>query len=85
MASVGVRELKQRTSEVLRRVRDGAEEVEITFRGRVVARLVPVRRSVRRRTGRAVWSDVDALAREIARRWPKGVSAARAVAEGRRG
>lgn len=85
MGSVGVRELRQHTSEVLRRVRDGEEEVEITFRGRVVARLVPVRRSVRRRAGRAVWSDLDALAREIGRRWPKGVGAARAVAEGRRG
>lgn len=41
MASVGVRELRQRASELLRRVEDG-ESIEITDRGRSVAVLVPV-------------------------------------------
>ena len=85
MASVGVRELKQRTSEVLRRVRERGEEIEVTFRGRVVARLVPaVTPGARRRTG-AAWAHIDAVAREVARRWPKGASAARAVGRDRRG
>ena len=58
MASVGVRELKQRTSEVLRRVRERGEPVDVTFRGEVVARLVPVvrRRSGRTRAAAAVWA-----------------------------
>ena len=42
MGEVGIRELKQRTSEVLRRVRQRRESVDITYRGRVVSRLVPV-------------------------------------------
>jgi prevent-host-death family protein len=37
---VGVRELKARLSEILRRVQDG-EAVTVTDRGRPVARLVP--------------------------------------------
>jgi prevent-host-death family protein len=41
MASVGVRELRQRASELLRRV-EGGESIEITDRGRPVAVLVPV-------------------------------------------
>jgi prevent-host-death family protein len=41
MASVGVRELRQRASELLRRVENG-ERIEITDRGRAVAVLVPV-------------------------------------------
>lgn len=41
MASVGVRELRQRASELLRRVEAG-ESVEITDRGRPVAALVPL-------------------------------------------
>lgn len=41
MASVGVRELRQRASELLRRVERG-ESIEITDRGRPVAILVPV-------------------------------------------
>ena len=86
MASVGVRELKQRASAVLRRVRDRGEEVDVTLHGRVIARLVPVRpppRAGARR--RAAWTDLDRLAREIGERWPKGVRAATAVREGRRG
>jgi len=41
MSSVGVRELRQRASELLRRVEDG-ETIEITDRGRPVAVLAPV-------------------------------------------
>lgn len=41
MASVGIRELRQRASELLRRVEDG-ESIEITDRGRPVAVLGPL-------------------------------------------
>lgn len=41
MASVGVRELRQAASELLRRVEQG-ETIEITDRGRPVALLTPV-------------------------------------------
>jgi len=41
MASVGVRELRQRESELLRRVGEG-ESIEITDRGRPVAMLTPL-------------------------------------------
>jgi prevent-host-death family protein len=41
MTSVGVRELRQRASELLRLVEQG-ETIEITDRGRPVARLSPI-------------------------------------------
>jgi prevent-host-death family protein len=41
MKSVGVRELRQRASELLRRV-EGGETIEITDRGRPVAVLAPL-------------------------------------------
>lgn len=41
MTSVGVRELRQRASELLRRVR-GGETIEITDRGQPVALLTPL-------------------------------------------
>lgn len=41
MASVGIRELRQRASELLRRVQQG-ETIEITDRGRPVAVLAPL-------------------------------------------
>lgn len=84
MRSIGVRELKQRTSQVLRELRHDGEEIEVTHHGRVVARLVPVRSKPARRRTAAVWSTLDRVAREIGARWPKGRSAAAAVREGRR-
>ena len=41
MASVGIRELRQRASELLRRVEEG-ETIEVTDRGRAVAVLSPL-------------------------------------------
>ena len=41
MASIGIRELRQRASEFLRRVQAG-ETIEVTDRGRPVALLTPV-------------------------------------------
>jgi prevent-host-death family protein len=41
MTSVGIRELRQRASELLRRVEEG-ERIEITDRGRPVAVLAPL-------------------------------------------
>jgi prevent-host-death family protein len=41
MTSVGVRELRQRASELLRRV-SGGETIQITDRGRPVALLAPI-------------------------------------------
>ena len=85
MRAIGVRELKERASQVLRRVRERGEEIEVTHHGRVVARLIPVsQQRRRRRASAAAWSTLDRVAREIGARWPKGRSAANAVREGRR-
>ncbi|MBI3635377.1 MAG: type II toxin-antitoxin system prevent-host-death family antitoxin [Candidatus Rokubacteria bacterium] len=85
MATVGVRELKTRASQLVRGVRERGLEVEVTYRGQVVARLVPVggQRPDRRRGARA-WSTLDRVASEIGARWPKGRSAADEVRKGRR-
>jgi prevent-host-death family protein len=86
MASVGIRELKHETSAIVRRVRERGESVDVTYHGRIVARLVPVASedaSVRR--SRAAWRDVDALAQEIGARWPRGMTAAKAMRGARRG
>jgi prevent-host-death family protein len=83
--SIGVRELKENTSRILRRVREKGEEIQITYRGQVIARLTPVART-RQSTKdmEIVWSDLDRLAAEIGSRWPVEVSAVEAVREARR-
>lgn len=85
MMEIGVRELKQRASDILRRVREHNETIAITYRGRVVARLVPAE-DVKGRNAEAsaVWAEMDELAEKIGALWPQGVSAVEAVREQRR-
>jgi prevent-host-death family protein len=85
MMEVGIRELKQRASYILRQVREKKETIIITHRGRPVARLVPVEDlESKRAEALAVWAEMDELAREIGAHWPEGVSAVEAVREQRR-
>jgi prevent-host-death family protein len=65
MASVGVRELKEHTSEIVRRVRDDGETIDITYRGEVVATIAPKPRLDPERD-RAFWERIDQLRRDIA-------------------
>ena len=85
MRSIGVRELKERASAVLRDVRERRESVEVTYRGRVVARLVPVEPApVAALDSSAVWAELDQLASEIGAHWSPGTTATDAVREERR-
>ena len=84
-SSVGVRELKQQASSLIRRVRERGEVVTITYRGKIVAKLVPVVPDDERLAETSkVWAELDALADEIGAQWPEGQSAAEAVQEQRR-
>ena len=57
---VGIRELKERTSAIVKRVRERDETVIITYRGRAVARIVPFEdASSMRAEGRRVWRAMD--------------------------
>lgn len=85
MAEVGIRELKAGASEIIRRVRERGEVVDITYHGEVVARLVPVRPPTPAPEDvAALLTDLDQLAAEIAAAWPVGVSAVDAVRDVRR-
>jgi prevent-host-death family protein len=83
MLTVGIRELKQNASELIRMVRETNNEVQVTYRGKVVARLIPVERITPSGETEA-WAQLDHLAVEIGANWPKGLSAAEAVSELRR-
>jgi prevent-host-death family protein len=83
MSAVGVRELKEHASAIVRRVREDKESIDVTYRGEVVARLIPVPRPVDRETLERIWEEEDRLAKEIGKYWPAGLSAADAIAEDR--
>ncbi len=75
--TVGVRELKQRTSDIIRQVRQNGLEVQVTYRGEVIALIVPVRRPA----PKGAWASLDTLAAEIGARWPEDVSSLDALNE----
>ena len=83
--SVGVRELRQHATEIVRQVRVKRATIQITYRGKVIAQLMPVREPAPTpKETSMVWTDLDRLAAEIGARWPTQVSAVNAVREGRR-
>ena len=85
MLEVGERELKQRTSDILRRVREEHETVTVTRRGKAVARIVPVEdREAAQAEAEAIWARMRELSKEISASWPDGLSAVEAVREQRR-
>ena len=85
MGEVGIRELKQYTSAILRRIREGKEAIAITHRGRVIVGLVPLEETPETRSEASrIWADMDEPAQEIGARWPVCVSAVEAVREQRR-
>ncbi|MCP5099072.1 MAG: type II toxin-antitoxin system prevent-host-death family antitoxin [Chloroflexi bacterium] len=85
MITVGIRELKQQTSKLLRRVREKGETIEITYHGEAVARLVPVTPPEPSNEGiAAILANLADLSTEISATWPEGVSALDAINDVRR-
>ena len=86
MKTLGVRELKERISEILRLVEEEGETVEVTKRGEVIAHLVPVHKPQQSvvQADDAVWTDLERLAAEISANWPSDVSAVDAMRDVRR-
>jgi prevent-host-death family protein len=85
MSLVGIRELKTNASELVRRVREDGEIIDITYYGEVVARLVPAKQPVTSdQELAAIWAEMDRLSATVAAQWEGSPSAVEAVREGRR-
>lgn len=82
MSLIGVRELRQQTSEVIRRVREESAEYVITYQGRPVAILLPLdtgqaEEEMVQASKRAVldnWERYELLAEELRRAGPADLS-----------
>jgi prevent-host-death family protein len=80
MPIIGVRELREQTADVLRKVREERAEYIVTHQGRPVAMLLPVAveavEQAMLRAGRdalaASWHTYASLADSIRAAWPKG-------------
>ena len=67
MKTIGVRELKDSLGSVLADVRQKSEEIEITYHGEVIAKIVPVAKPKpihRKKALGAIWASMDELAKQ---------------------
>jgi prevent-host-death family protein len=82
MGLIGVRELRERASEVIRRVRENGTEYVVTYQGRPVAVILPLdteraEAEMVRASKRAVrdsWERYEQIAAEIRDAWPDDLS-----------
>jgi len=82
MSLIGVRELREQTSEVIRRVREERAEYVVTYQGRPVAVILPMdteraEAEMVRAGKKAVlgdWERYERLAEEIRCAWPADLS-----------
>jgi prevent-host-death family protein len=82
MPLIGVRELREQTSEVIRRVREEQAEYVVTYQGRPVAVLLPLGAEraeaeiVRASKGAILdsWELYERLAEDLRRAWPDNLS-----------
>lgn len=92
--TVGVRELKNGASEIIRTVREEQAEYVVTYRGQPVAVILPVAESVRQVQNDQVvaatqpaddfWAQWDALGKEIDAQWTSPKTGVELVSEQRR-
>jgi prevent-host-death family protein len=84
--SISLSELRANAGRILRRVNKKREPVDVTYRGQVIAQIVPVMTAEETAANqRAALADIDRLAAEISWAWkPEGKTAAETVSEARR-
>jgi prevent-host-death family protein len=82
MSLIGVRKLREQTSEVIRRVRQDRAEYVVTYQGRPVAVILPLdagqaEKEMVQASKKAVldsWERYERLAEELRRAWPTDLS-----------
>lgn len=85
MPQIGVRELKARTSEILRQVRDRRARYTVTNRGRPVGVLLPVGDAPQEAVDDpSVWDNLSRLGEEIAKEWPASLGSGEVLSDMRR-
>jgi prevent-host-death family protein len=82
MSLIGVRELRERTSEVIRRVREDRAEYVVTYQGRPVAIILPLDEEraeaemvqAGKKAILSDWEQYEQIAQEIRDAWPADLS-----------
>lgn len=83
MPEIGIRELKARASEIIRKVRDRRARYVITYRGRPVGVLLPLEEP-ELEAGTDPWEELTQLGQEIGQGWQPGQTGADILSDMRR-
>lgn len=82
MPEIGIRELKNQATEIIRKVREAQAEYVVTYRGKPVAMILPYHatylqptRRVQHWSDEEFWAEWEELAREIDEEWQSRESA----------
>ena len=81
---IGIRELKTRASEVVRKVKEKRARYVITQRGKPAALLIPLDAEIDRARADQVWERLEKLREEIGKGWQSEKSAVEILSEMRR-
>ena len=85
MEVIGIRQLKDHATQILRKVREEGAEYQVTYHGKVIARIGPIVPEQQQPIQQGdLWAEWDDLAEEIGKHWPEGVSAVDAIRDVRR-
>jgi antitoxin (DNA-binding transcriptional repressor) of toxin-antitoxin stability system len=85
MLSLDVYEFIERIDEMLLRVEEESEVIEITKQNEIIARIVPVQKQKHAdiQSDRATWNELERISAEISAYWPQSLSAIEAVQDAR--
>jgi prevent-host-death family protein len=83
MVTVGIRELKQQASELVRMVREEQQVILITYHGKVVAKMTPTEPQKLAAESEDAWKTLEELALRISSSWPDDVPATEALSDSR--
>lgn len=77
MKTLGVGELKEHIDEILRLVEEEGESIDVTKRGKVIARVVPAseQKSSVEEKDAAAWAELKRIASELGPYWPENTDA----------
>ena len=84
MPMIGVRELKAKASEILRRVRERRARFLVTYHGRPIAALIPLDAVEEIEPAEAAWHELTKLGERIGRSWKSDATSAELLGEMRR-
>lgn len=87
MLSLDVHELIERIDEMLLKIEEEGEIIEVTKHNEITARMEPVQKrrqaDLDAQNDQATWSELELISAEISACWPQGVSAVEAVQDAR--